>query len=166
MPTHLLPIVLSAFVPLILGFIWYHQRLFGAAWLKSAGITPELASKGPRLVVFVVMWVLSVLLAFSLYTVVVHQSGVFSLFASQEGFGDPNSATHQQFLAIMEQVKDRHRTFGHGALHGALTSLFIILPILATNAMFERKGWKYIGINIGYWTLTLALMGGIVCQFG
>jgi hypothetical protein len=41
-----------------------------------------------------------------------------------------------------------------------------MLPILATNALFERKGFKYIAINAAYWIITLAVMGGIICQFG
>jgi hypothetical protein len=54
------------------------------------------------------------------------------------------------------------RTFKHGALHGFFSGLFIALPILGTNALFEQKGWKYILINVGCWTITLALMGGLL----
>ena len=64
---------------------------------------------------------------------------------------------------IMSEGK--FRTFKHGALHGTMAGIFIALPILGTNALFERKGWKYILINTGYWTVTLAIMGGIICQF-
>ncbi|MBP9069986.1 MAG: DUF1761 domain-containing protein, partial [Bacteroidia bacterium] len=48
-------------------------------------------------------------------------------------------------------------------LHGALGGVLIALPILGTNAMFERKGFKYIAINCGYWIITMMVMGGIVC---
>jgi hypothetical protein len=41
----------------------------------------------------------------------------------------------------------------------------LVLPILSINAMFERKGFKYIAINAGYWIITLGLMGGIICGF-
>ena len=34
-----------------------------------------------------------------------------------------------------------------------------------TNALFERKGFRYIAVNAGYWILTLMIMGGIICQF-
>ena len=57
------------------------------------------------------------------------------------------------------------RTFGHGALHGFFTGLFIVLPILGTNALFEQKGWKYVWINTGYWAITLMLMGGLICAW-
>ena len=33
-----------------------------------------------------------------------------------------------------------------------------------TNAMFEAKGFTYITVNAGYWIISLALMGGIVCR--
>ena len=57
------------------------------------------------------------------------------------------------------------RTFKHGALHGTLTGVGIALPVVAINAMFEKRGFKYIAIHAGYWILTLLLMGGIICQF-
>tara|TARA_B110000091_G_C13629440_1_gene396476 strand:- start:583 stop:726 length:144 start_codon:yes stop_codon:yes gene_type:complete len=46
-----------------------------------------------------------------------------------------------------------------------LAGVLLALPILATNAMFEAKGFKYIAVNAGYWIISLALMGGIVCQW-
>ena len=67
----------------------------------------------------------------------------------------------QDFLA---QYGDRFRTFGHGALHGSMVGLLIVLPVMGTNALFEKKSIKYVMINAGYWTITLALMGGILCQ--
>jgi len=40
-----------------------------------------------------------------------------------------------------------------------------VLPVMGVNALFERKGFKYIAINVGFWTVSLALMGGIICQW-
>jgi len=77
--------------------------------------------------------------------------------------GDPE--VKALFDMLMERFGTEFRTFKHGALHGVIAGLFIVLPVLGTNALFERKGWKYILINVGYWTLTLALMGGIICQW-
>ena len=62
----------------------------------------------------------------------------------------------------MDLVGSGHRTFGHGAFHGILGGLFIVMPILSINALFERKGFKYIAINCGYWIASMAIMGGIV----
>jgi hypothetical protein len=36
-------------------------------------------------------------------------------------------------------------------------------PVIAINGMFERKSWKYILINGLYWTVSLTIMGAIVC---
>jgi hypothetical protein len=54
------------------------------------------------------------------------------------------------------------RTLKHGITHGIVISLFFMLPILGTNALFERKSFKYILVNAGYWTICLAIMGGII----
>ncbi|MEM7369446.1 MAG: DUF1761 domain-containing protein [Bacteroidota bacterium] len=53
-------------------------------------------------------------------------------------------------------------TFKHGAFHGMFIGLMVALPVLATNALFERRGWKNIGVNVGYWIVNFALMGGIL----
>ena len=37
--------------------------------------------------------------------------------------------------------------------------------VIGINALFERKGFKYIAINAGYWILCLGLMGGVLCAF-
>ena len=63
----------------------------------------------------------------------------------------------------MAKYGNNFRTFSHGAVHGVLAGLFFVLPVMGTNAMFERKGFKYIAINVGYWIVTLAIMSGIVC---
>ncbi|MGB1032650.1 MAG: DUF1761 domain-containing protein, partial [Flavobacteriales bacterium] len=98
--------------------------------------------------------------------IAIHQIGVFSLFAIVPDF-DPEGTNELsvQFQNLQAQFKGMHRTFGHGALHGVLAGLFIALPLLATNALFERKGFKYISVNVGYWIVTLALMGGVVCAW-
>ena len=41
------PNVLAAgLVPLIVGFFWYHPRVFGAPWVRMMRITPEMAERG------------------------------------------------------------------------------------------------------------------------
>ncbi|MEM1124805.1 MAG: DUF1761 domain-containing protein [Bacteroidota bacterium] len=73
------------------------------------------------------------------------------------------SAAQQQFNELMAQYGDHHRSFGHGALHGGIIALFAALPLIGINALFERRGWKYIWIHTGYWFITLALIGGLLC---
>lgn len=165
MVTHPLYFFVAALIPLVVGFVWYHPALFGGAWQRGSGLPRELLEKGPKPIVFLVSYILGLFLAVGLYGVVVHQVGVASLFATREGFDDPSSPVHQQFTAMMSQVVDIHRSFGHGALHGTMAGIMLALPVIATNGMFERKNWKYNLINAGYWILTMMLMGGILCAF-
>ncbi len=60
---------------------------------------------------------------------------------------------------------DNH-IFTHGAFHAFfLIGLFIVLPVFATNAVFEGKSVKYVAINVGYWMLCLTLMGGLLAAW-
>ncbi|WP_410479478.1 DUF1761 domain-containing protein [Polaribacter sp. HL-MS24] len=46
-----------------------------------------------------------------------------------------------------------------------MASIFFILPVVSIIALFERKSFKYVALNVGYWMVTLAIMGGIVCKW-
>lgn len=147
----------AALIPMIVGFVYYHKKVAGNAWMSVTGMTEEKAKESNMAVVFIASYLFSVLLAFALSGIVNHQSGLYSLFG-----GD---TTDPLFKQVMEAKGTAFRTFKHGALHGFLTSIAIALPILGTNALFEQKGWKYIFINVGYWTITLVLMGGLLCAW-
>jgi len=53
-------------------------------------------------------------------------------------------------------------TFRHGAWHGTVIAIAIVTPVLVINGFFRQKAWKNILIDIFYWIITLALMGGIL----
>ncbi len=159
-------LAIAALVPTVMGFIWYNPKVFGTAWLEAAGLTPEKAKEGFNMpLVFGLSLVLSFLLAASLMPVVIHQFGLFSMMKDAPEMADHNSVTYMAFDHLMSNYGHNYRTFKHGALHGSLLGVFTILPIIATSAMFERKGFKYIAINAGYWIISLAIMGAIVCHF-
>ena len=40
--------------------------------------------------------------------------------------------------------------FGHGAFHGAILGLFVVMPAMVTNALFEQKSFKYMFVNVGF----------------
>jgi hypothetical protein len=97
---------------------------------------------------------------------------LYSILINEPGFLDP--VTHKPsttseigmlYTNFLAKYGNNFRTFKHGALHGTLLAFFIVMPVIAINAMFERKGFKYIAINAGYWIVSLALMGGLVCAF-
>jgi hypothetical protein len=44
-----MPIIAAGLVPLIVGAVWYHPRVFGAAWMDQKHITPEMANRASKL---------------------------------------------------------------------------------------------------------------------
>lgn len=158
-------LLLASLIPLVVGFVWYNQKTFGTAWMKETGMTEEKAKEANMFLIFGLTFVLSFLFAFLLQTMVIHQFSVFSLLANEPGIKDPNSEMGKWIVEFMGKYGNNFRTFKHGVLHGALAGLLLILPVITINALFERKGFKYIAINAGYWTVSAALMGGVICAF-
>ena len=155
MTPNLLFLLIAALVPMIIGFIWYNPSVFGKAWMEASGMTDEKVKGGNMPLIFGLSFVFAFLLAVGVFFMVVHQSHVFSILGEGSAFD-----------AFLTNHGDAYRTFKHGAFHGTVDGILIALPILATNALFERKGLKYILVNGGYWIVTLALMGGVLCQWG
>lgn len=151
-----LAVLVASIVPILIGFLWYNPKTFGTAWMRHAEMTEEKMKSANMAVVFGVTLLLSFVLAFILPSITVHQMGAFSLVQGDLGI----QPSYEAFIA---EYKDEFRTFKHGAFHGVIAGIFIILPIIGINGLFERKSWKYIFINAGYWIVTLAIMGAIVC---
>lgn len=160
-------ILLAALVPMALGFIYYNPKVVGTAWMKASGVTPESANAGNMPLIYGLCLVFSIILALGLHPAVIHQFGVSS--ALFNAMNDPARAVDAK--AVLDKFQGsgtyahEFRTFGHGMLHGVILCLFVVLPVFATNAMFERKSAKYVLINIVYWALTLGIMGGIICAW-
>jgi hypothetical protein len=159
MEINILAILTAAVSALVVGFIWYNPKVFGNAWMQAADMTEEKIKSGNMGKIFGLALVFAFLLAFSLQFFTIHQTGVISMVG-----GDVENAL-PSFQAFMDDYGTAFRTFKHGALHGVLAGLFIALPIIGTNALFERKSFKYIFVNSGYWIVTLAIMGGIICAW-
>jgi hypothetical protein len=164
MEINFLVFFVAAFVPLVVGFIWYGP-LFGNAWMNQMGFTKESLKEANMTFTFLLSYAFSFLIAMTLQAIVVHQMGVYSTLAGEPDFMEETGAAFTYFQDFMTLYGNRFRTFKHGVLHGALVGVFLVLPILGIQAMFERKKVKYVAINAGYWILTLALMGGIVCYW-
>lgn len=149
-------IVVAAISALVVGFVWYNPKVFGNAWMSAAGMTEEQIKGGNMLKIFGLALLFAFMLASTISSIVVHQMGVYSLAQGDLG-------VLPSYDAFLDDYGDAFRTFKHGVFHGLLAGIFIALPILGTNALFERKSAKYILINAGYWIVTLGIMGGIIC---
>jgi len=154
-----LAILVAAVVPMVLGFLWYNPKLFGIAWMRESGMTEEKMKSGNMGIIFGVSFLLSILLAFFMQFLTIHQTGALGMIG-----GDPMvEGILPSYQAFMDDYGSAFRTYKHGALHGLLAGIFIVLPVMGTNGLFERKSWKYIFINVGYWTVCLTIMGAIIC---
>lgn len=165
MHINFLVLLIAAVVPMIVGFIWYNPKTLGTAWMKAAEVSEDKMKGANMALIFVLSFVFAYLLAMAEQFMVIHQYHVYSIFQGDPTMSDPNSATSLMINDFMAKYGNNFRTFKHGALHGTIAGLFVALPIIGTNALFERKSFKYIFINAGYWTITLALMGGVICAF-
>lgn len=162
----LLVMVVAAFVPLLLGFVWYHPKVFGTAWLKAGGFDAAKMKEGFNMpLVFGLTFFMGFLMAFALSGVVIHQMGFFSMINNHWKDPSTHQATVDFFNQTLQTYGGEFRTFKHGALHGAITGIGIALPAVAVCGMFERKSFKHIAINAGFWIACLIIMGGIICQF-
>ena len=134
-----LAIAVATILPMVVGFIWYNPKVFGTAWMKESGMTEEKAKQMNPAKTYGLALVMAFLIAFFIWP------QVFLGGAPD----DPHGV-------------EPYMTFKHGALHGSMVGLFVALPVLATNSLFEQKSFRYVLINAGYWVVTMALMGGVI----
>lgn len=152
-----LAILVAAASSLVVGFIWYNPKVFGTAWAKSAGMTEEKMKSGNMAVIFGLALVFAIMLSLQLMQMTNHQIGALGMIGGNLESAKPS---YEAFMADYGTV---YRTFKHGAFHGFVAGILVVFPILGTNALFERKGAKYIFINAGFWTVCLTIMGAILC---
>ena len=126
-------LVIATFTPMILGFIFYHPKLFGTVWMNSLGLSEEDFKNQNKVIVFGFAIIMSFILAFFMVN--------FNNGPGQEGPFD---------------------TFLHGAFHGLILGIVVAMPVLVINGLFELRNLKNLAINTLYWIITLMLMGGIV----
>ena len=153
-------LLIASLVPMVLGFIWYHPKVFGNAWMKAIGMSPDTMKSGNMAKIFGLCFLFSFLVSFALQSIVIHQFHVYSIFAN-----DTTPEGKAFVKDFMDKYGDRFRTFKHGMLHGFLLAIFVVLPVIGTHALFEKRNGKYIWINTGYWIVSMMLMGGIICAF-
>lgn len=134
-----LALVVASISTLVVGFIWYNPKVFGTIWMKEIGMTEEKAKKANMGLIFGLSVVLAFLISFFLMANVL--------------VGGPDDMRHGT---------EAFMTFKHGALHGAVLGLMVVLPVIVTNGLYEQRSFKYMMVVAGYWTVSFILMGGII----
>lgn len=160
MEINFLALFVAALSTLVIGFIWYSPKVFGTIWMKESRLTEEKMKGANMPVIFIMAVFFALLIAMILQFLTIHQWGAFGMIG-----GGGAADIKPSYAAFMNDYGTAYRTFKHGALHGFLAGLFLAFPMIATNALFERKSWKYTFINSGYWMLCFMIMGGIICAW-
>ncbi len=155
-------IPIAALFPLILGYIWYHPKIFGT---KLSQIIGEPIVENRSLGKLVLIYVFSILLAYILTLMSVHQSAIYQLFFMDPELANGSSQYNVFIKDFMAEYGDRHRSFGHGMVHGAEAGLMFGLALIGITTLMQNKPLKLVWIHIGFWVLCCSLMGGLTCQF-
>lgn len=149
-------------IPIIVGYVWYGP-LFGKKWMSVNGFTPASLEGGNMPLILGLSFLFGSFIAAMLSGMVIHQGHIFQVMMPE--VAESGSAVQQQFNDLMAQYGGRFRDFNHGVVHGAFVGVLFTFPMIAINALFERRGWAYILIHAGYWLVCMMLMGGVLCAF-
>lgn len=138
---NIIAVIVAAIVPNALGAIFYGP-LFGKVWLNSLGKTREEMKPKNEALVYLGALLLSGILAMALSFTI--------------------ALVHKDVNAAGELVFASHNTFGHGALHGGMIGLTIAAPMIASLGLFHNQKGITILLNVVFWCLCSAIMGGIL----
>jgi Protein of unknown function (DUF1761) len=159
MEINFLALLVAAISTLLVGFIWYNPKVFGTIWMKESGMTEEKMKGANMALIFGLSFLYAFFISFLLQMVTIHQFGALGMVG-----GDPTIAK-PSYAAFMADYGNAFRSFKHGALHGFMTGLFLALPVIGTNALYERRSFKYTLITGGFWIVCFMIMGGIICAW-
>ena len=136
-------LICAALIPMIMGFIYYHPKFMGNIWMNANGFNKE-NMKQPKPVLFLLALGSSFLLAFFLWGWVTGAGGIDTFQVT-----DPKDG-------------HSHVTYSHGVFHGIAFSFLVLTPIFTTMKIFENRKWSWTFVNLGYWSITIILMCGIL----
>ena len=157
MEINFLALALASLSTLVVGFIWYHPKVFGNIWMRESGTSMEKMQGTNMALMFGMSLLYAFFIAFALQMLVIHQFGAMGMIGGNIAEAKPS------YAAFMADYGTEFRTFKHGALHGFMTGLFFALPVIGVGSLYERRSWKYVLIAGGYWVVTCMIMGGIIC---
>lgn len=157
MEINFLALLLAALSTLVVGFVWYNPKVFGTIWMKESGMTEEKMKGANMILIFSISVVYAFFISFVLQFLVIHQFGALGMVGGEVAPAKPS------YAAFMSDYGDVFRTFKHGALHGFMAGLFLVLPVIGTNALYERRSFKYTLVTGGFWIVCFIIMGGIIC---
>ncbi|MCZ8168688.1 Protein of unknown function [Flavobacterium fontis] len=151
-------VLCAAVSSLVIGFIWYHPKVMGTVWMRESGMTEEKIKGANMGLLFGMTFLFALMISLIINMLTIHQWGALGMIG-----GDVKQAL-PSYAAFMNDYGMKFRTFKHGALHGFMSGVLLALPLVGTNALYERRSAKYILIHGGYWIVCFTIMGGILCS--
>lgn len=162
MTPNFLIIVATGLIPVLLGMVWYNPSLFGNVWLRESGMTMEQMKANQKPLKFILGFICNVLLGFGMFILCTHEFAVLGLVD-----GNPDllkaGTTGGAFLA---EYGGNYARFSHGVVHGIVAAITLAIPFVGHQCLWSGKSWKVFLIDLGFWTLCMILMGGVVAQWG
>ncbi len=149
----------ASFVSLLIGFVWYNPKVFGTIWMRESGIKFDQDNKPNMIKILSFHFICAFFMAIILRFLVIHQTGAIAMV------GGDDTNMNATFVAFMKEFGTEFRTFKHGALHGTMAGILFVMPLFGITALYEKRSFKYVLITSGYWIITLAVMGGIICSW-
>jgi hypothetical protein len=134
-PLNYWAILVSALVAMVMGMLWYSPALFFKAWMKATGTTEADMAAAKNKGMSKQMSIGALLALVMSY-----------VLANIVGFSGA-------------------ATFGDGMQTGFWVWLGFVATATANAVLYERKTWAWYRITIGYYLVSLVLMGGILAAW-
>lgn len=154
-------IAATALIPMVLGMVWYHESLFGTAWLKENNMTKDDMKANQKPLKFFLGFVCNFLLAIGLFLFTVHESSVLGLVG-----GDPEILKSGSAAAFMKDYAGKFNYFGHGVVHGIIAAIGFGIPFIGHKCLWSGMSFKGFLLDWAFWLICMILMAGVIAQWG
>ena len=129
---NILAVIVAAIIPMIVGMFWYHPKVFGAVWMKAAGITPKDVKKAKK-----------------------------KSMGPTYAIGFISKLFTSYILAIFINMLSVRSLLG-GIVIGFLAWFGFVAASKLESVLWERQPMKLYLINISYSFVVLILMGALL----
>ena len=149
-----LPILASGIAAVLLGWIWYHPRVFGGTWMRIANITPEMAERGKkRMPLSVIVALIASMLIAWVMSYVGILLGVFDWFGAIElGFWCWIGFTAPPMLGMVLWEQKPIRYYLIVSLFWLVS--FIVTALILVLSSHLTNGTQFGTIDTGYYPVS------------
>jgi len=151
--------LLISFVPILIGYLWYHPQFPIAKW-SGQSLSGHSNVNPLKLLACLIM---SITIVYGYINIVIHQMGFYELFFTDIMKGSEEAKTiTKEFLS---QYGDKHRSFGHGVFHGIINAFVFALPFIFFHALMDNRDRKYLLHHFSYWLIVSVIISGLISEF-